>query len=165
MMNSNQSKILNLFKTRLAQATEKNELQGLKEKVLLKGDDADKVNFEREENLSLKLKWREALYIKKIEKAIKRIEEGNFGICQDCDGEIQEKRLLARPTAELCLTCKEERELEESHIIYAKKSHTTGKGIASNIVYLKDNSGVKDHVLEKNMKLAETVSIDVVSPN
>ena len=42
-----------------------------------------------------------------------RLEDGTFGICQECGGEISEKRLKARPIAILCIKCKEKQETEK----------------------------------------------------
>ena len=44
--------------------------------------------------------------LKDIEGALKRIEEGTYGICQYCKEPINEKRLLARPVASACIPCK-----------------------------------------------------------
>lgn len=41
-----------------------------------------------------------------IEKALKKIENGTYGVCQYCGGEIGEKRLEVRPTASSCVACK-----------------------------------------------------------
>jgi DnaK suppressor protein len=41
-----------------------------------------------------------------INKALKRIEDGEYGICKYCGKEIHPKRLLARPTASSCIECK-----------------------------------------------------------
>ncbi|HZJ41703.1 MAG TPA: TraR/DksA family transcriptional regulator [Patescibacteria group bacterium] len=43
-----------------------------------------------------------------IEKALERIEKGTYGICKYCHNSINEKRLVARPTAGACMTCKTE---------------------------------------------------------
>ena len=43
-----------------------------------------------------------------------RVEEGNINECEDCDGPIGIKRLLARPVTTLCIECKEEREEREA---------------------------------------------------
>jgi DnaK suppressor protein len=43
-----------------------------------------------------------------IEKALDRIEKGTYGICKYCHNAINEKRLVARPTAGACITCKTE---------------------------------------------------------
>ncbi len=43
-----------------------------------------------------------------VDAALARIEEGNYGICEGCGREIPIERLEARPTARLCVTCKQE---------------------------------------------------------
>jgi len=43
-----------------------------------------------------------------IEKALARIDKGTYGICKYCQNPINEKRLLARPTASSCISCKTE---------------------------------------------------------
>ncbi len=49
----------------------------------------------------------------KIDKALAKIEDGSFGICEDCEEQIHSKRLEARPETTLCIKCKEEEEREE----------------------------------------------------
>ncbi len=44
--------------------------------------------------------------LKDIDKALKRIEKGTYGICKYCGKEIGEKRLLARPVSSACISCK-----------------------------------------------------------
>lgn len=56
---------------------------------------------------------RRFLLAKKLDQALKRIEEGTFGECQECGDDIETKRLEARPTATLCVGCKEEQEKRE----------------------------------------------------
>ena len=46
----------------------------------------------------------------KIDQAIARLEDGSYGLCQECDGEIQAARLTALPFAPLCRDCQEETE-------------------------------------------------------
>lgn len=53
----------------------------------------------------------------KIELALRKIDEGTFGICEECDEPISQKRLAARPEAPLCIQCKEAQEKEEA--VYA----------------------------------------------
>jgi DnaK suppressor protein len=43
---------------------------------------------------------------KDIEKALKKIEDGTYGVCQYCHQPIDEKRLLARPASSACISCK-----------------------------------------------------------
>ena len=63
--------------------------------------------------MRLRLRNRESLYVKKVDEALRRIESGEFGLCECCDGDIEIRRLEARPTATLCIACKEEEEKKE----------------------------------------------------
>ena len=56
---------------------------------------------------------RERGLLDKIEKALSRLEDGSFGMCDSCGEEISAKRLEARPEATLCIQCKEEQERQE----------------------------------------------------
>jgi DnaK suppressor protein len=49
----------------------------------------------------------------KIQKALERIDNGTFGVCEECDELISLKRLEARPETTLCIRCKEEQERVE----------------------------------------------------
>lgn len=90
-------------------------------------DEIDAADIEKTNQLILKLKARNYHMKQKIGQALVRIHEGTFGICQDCGQEISEARLMARPTASLCIECKEENENTERHILYNRKSKTLGK--------------------------------------
>lgn len=80
-------------------------------------DEGDVTSAELETSMRMRLRNREALYAKKIDQALQRIQDGTFGECGDCGDAIEARRLEARPTATLCLHCKEEAErLEVSHI-------------------------------------------------
>lgn len=48
--------------------------------------------------------------LRKIELALKRIEEGTYGKCTDCGGRIPVARLDAKPSVSLCTSCQEEKE-------------------------------------------------------
>ena len=65
-------------------------------------------NYDREFSLGLASNERKALY--EIEDALKRIEEGTFGICDDCKCTITKIRLRAVPSARLCIKCQQKRE-------------------------------------------------------
>lgn len=100
----------------------------------LKGDDADVCTNQREQQIHIKLKGREVFFLKKIKQAIERIDNGEFGECSDCGQEISLERLKARPTASLCIYCKEEQEREENKVLYKKRSHTQGKELKNNVI-------------------------------
>ena len=70
----------------------------------------DQAAAEFEENLKLLFKARGDVQMMDLKDALDRIENGTYGICLDCDGEIPEKRLMANPTARLCIDCQSARE-------------------------------------------------------
>ena len=76
-------------------------------------DEIDQATTDIEQSMRMRLRNREILYIKKIDEALKRIEEGTFGECDACQEDIELRRLEARPTATLCVFCKEEQERKE----------------------------------------------------
>jgi len=47
----------------------------------------------------------------RIEAALRSIEQGTYGVCQDCEQEISEKRLKYNPNAQRCLACQEAAEV------------------------------------------------------
>jgi DnaK suppressor protein len=76
-------------------------------------DEVDLASTETGQTLSMRLRDRELVLLRKIEKTLKKIEDGEFGVCERCGEEIGFKRLEARPVAELCIRCKEELEKVE----------------------------------------------------
>ncbi|HAR44128.1 MAG TPA: conjugal transfer protein TraR [Bdellovibrionales bacterium] len=76
-------------------------------------DELDQATSDSEQYMRMRLRNREILYIKKIDEALKRIEEGVFGECDECGEPIEVRRLEARPTATLCVGCKEDAERKE----------------------------------------------------
>lgn len=65
-------------------------------------------NYDREFSLGLASNDRQSLY--ELDDALKRIEDGTFGICEDCEQLITKVRLKAVPQARLCVKCQEKRE-------------------------------------------------------
>jgi len=76
-------------------------------------DPTDQASMETDRNFDLRIKDRERKLIKKVDQAIRRIKEGEFGACEACGGDITVKRLQARPVTTLCIDCKTEQEQEE----------------------------------------------------
>ncbi len=70
---------------------------------------------------------REALYYKKVLKSLTKVDTEQYGMCDDCGGEISFTRLLARPTSEMCIICKEESEKEESQNYFERRSKSLGR--------------------------------------
>lgn len=73
-------------------------------------DPNDRASLESDRNFELRIRDRERRLIVKIQEAIKRIDDGVFGMCEVCTGPISEKRLLARPVTTLCIDCKTKQE-------------------------------------------------------
>ncbi len=79
-------------------------------------DEVDLASSEADQSMNLLLRDRERVLVKKIDKALAKIENGSYGICESCDEEIGFKRLEARPVTDLCIRCKEEQErMEKSY--------------------------------------------------
>lgn len=76
-------------------------------------DPLDRAMTEANTSIELRTRDRERKLISKIEKAIQKTEDGSYGICEECGDEITEDRLLVRPETTLCISCKEEQEIEE----------------------------------------------------
>lgn len=85
----------------------------MKDEVANFPDPSDRASLEEEFNLELKTRDRERKLIKKIEDALERLREQDFGYCEACGIEIGLKRLEARPTATLCIDCKTLSEIKE----------------------------------------------------
>lgn len=66
-----------------------------------------------------RLRDRDATLIKKIDKAIRRIETGDYNFCEECEAVIGAARLIARPETDLCIQCKEKQEHHEK--MYEKR--------------------------------------------
>ena len=76
-------------------------------------DPTDQAVAELDNNFLLRLRGREQKLLKKIDEAISRIDGGTYGVCESCGGQINSKRLEARPVTTLCIDCKIRQEEEE----------------------------------------------------
>ncbi len=76
-------------------------------------DPSDRASQEEEFSIELRTRDRERKLIKKIEDALERLRNDDFGYCEACGIEIGLKRLEARPTATLCIDCKTLSEIKE----------------------------------------------------
>jgi DnaK suppressor protein len=121
----------------------KNILLGEKERILNKcsdtttfkldtnelSDPVDEASVNLQTSQELRFRTREGILLKKINKALEKVERGVYGLCNECDCEIRYERLEARPVAELCILCKEESEMTEKSNFYQKRSKSLGKTI------------------------------------
>ena len=90
-------------------------------------DPVDEANSNIQASHELRMKNRELFYYKKLNQTLDRIKKGTVGICKECDGEINFERIMARPTAEMCISCKEESEMAEQNNFFHRKSKSLGK--------------------------------------
>src|SRR5210317_1153847 len=80
------------------------------------GDEAERATRETENSLELRTRDRYRKLIRKIDKALNRIEEGEYGYCEETGEEIGIERLEARPIATLCLDAQERWELRQRQL-------------------------------------------------
>ena len=80
------------------------------------GDEAERATRETENSLELRTRDRYRKLIRKIDKALVRIEEGDYGYCEETGEEIGLDRLEARPIATLCLDAQERWELRQKQL-------------------------------------------------
>ena len=109
---------LAFFKHRLTQM--ENELQKNADKTTetlrettVVPDPADRATIEEEHALELRTRDRERKLLKKVKAALKRIEDGDYGWCEETGEPIGVVRLIARPTATLSLEAQQRREIKQ----------------------------------------------------
>lgn len=76
-------------------------------------DPTDRASAESDRSFELRIRDRERKLLVKIKSAIERIDEGSYGICDECGDDISIKRLEARPVTTLCIECKTAQEQQE----------------------------------------------------
>jgi DnaK suppressor protein len=128
------SKQLNTLKDKI-QADRERVLNGFDdikaEKYHLNNDDrfdeVDQAASDYERSQMLRFRNRDVFYKKKLDKALEKFSLSEYGVCEECDETIKFERLFARPTAELCITCKDEAEREEQGNYIARQSKSLGQ--------------------------------------
>jgi DnaK suppressor protein len=105
-------KILLAWRTSLMEEVDRT-VTHLKDEAANYPDPSDRASQEEEFSIELRTRDRERKLIKKIEDALERLRDDDFGYCEACGIEIGMKRLEARPTATLCIDCKTLSELKE----------------------------------------------------
>lgn len=71
-------------------------------------DELDEVQHAAERELAIRNLDRESKLLRDVRSALRRIEDGSFGICLRCEEEISPKRLAAVPWASFCIACQEQ---------------------------------------------------------
>ncbi len=78
-------------------------------------DPADRATAESDRSFTLRIRDRERRLVRKVHAALGRMEDGTYGICEECGDDIGVPRLKARPVTRLCIVCKSRQE-EEEHL-------------------------------------------------
>ncbi|WP_164848487.1 TraR/DksA family transcriptional regulator [Halobacteriovorax sp. HLS] len=78
-------------------------------------DEADLAQSVINQQVTFNMRNRERAKLRQIEAALERIEDKTYGLCEDCDDPIGQKRLTNQPWTTLCITHAEERERELGH--------------------------------------------------
>jgi len=86
-------------------------IQGLKKGNESLPDPYDLAASEADTSMELAIRERDRLLLHSLREALARIERGRFGICESCGEAISIKRMLANPTAAVCIDCKAEEEM------------------------------------------------------
>ncbi len=91
----------------------KTTIAGLQDGTRNIPDIADRASEETDRALELRIRDRQRKLVAKIESALRRIDEGEFGYCKDTGEPISLRRLVARPTTTLSLEAQERHERRE----------------------------------------------------
>lgn len=141
--------------------SEEEVFEGKLSPVTAEGDEVDIVSVEKENQMDFRLKARNAIYLKKVRKSLQKIEEGTFGECEDCGAEISYNRLLARPTADLCIHCKEAEEKEENQLVHRNRSSVKHSGRVLPIEHLEKGFN-RDETATSNYQVSHMDYQDIV---
>ena len=145
-----ETSIIQNFKNLFLEILSEEEIfEGKLAPVSLEGDEVDIVTTEKANQMDFRLKTRNAIYLKKVRRALHKIDEGKFGECDDCGCEISHSRLLARPVADFCIVCKEAEEREESQTLNKNRNSSKSGNVLPIEVLMKgykgDETGTTSH--------------------
>lgn len=101
------------FKKRLLKSRDEilNKAKKLQEDSYTLGTDgiqdmADAASNSYNADILMRISDNDLILLKDIDNALDKIKNGTYGICEDCEEKIHEKRLEANPVARYCITCK-----------------------------------------------------------
>ena len=103
------------LKTQLEHLARKSEgsIAVLLNATVASADPLDRAALESERELAVHMMERDKKLMVKIKKALQKIDDRTFGICEECDEDIDIARLKLRPVTELCIQCKKQQERVE----------------------------------------------------
>ena len=128
MNNTDFERLKDTLQTKLATIVTGSDKRG--DIVIQQSADAlDQTQFAAERDLVVTLLNRDTKMSHRVKGALRRMEEGIYGICLTCDDPISVKRLQAVPWAELCLRCQERSDLTAAGVLGADHGHGVELGI------------------------------------
>lgn len=142
--------------------SEEENFEAMLSPVSLEGDEIDVVSTEKENQMDFRLKARNAVYLKKVRKSLHKLEDGTFGECEDCGAEISLNRLMARPTADLCIHCKEAAEKEENQLVHRNRDSVVHAGRVLPIEHLEKGYN-RDETSTSNFSVSHMDYQDIVN--
>ena len=127
-------KQLNFLKDKILGEIERIQSKALSERVQFaetasSGDEVDSANDNIIKHSELRFATRETLYLKKLKKTLDIIDTEDYGMCDECGCQINFQRLSARPTSNMCISCKEESERDEYQNYHGRKSKSLGTAL------------------------------------
>lgn len=114
------NKVLTSWRNEIIQGSS-STIDHLKEESSNKPDTTDRASIESERSLELRTRDRERKLLSKINKALKKLEDGSYGYCEETMQPISIKRLVARPIATLSVEAQEMHEKSEK--VYKEKEY------------------------------------------
>jgi len=93
-------------------------------------DPVDEASANMQASQEIRFATRETFLLKKINSTLLKLDDPEFGKCEECDSEIGFERLFARPVANQCITCKEESESVEKSNFFDRRSKSLGKTLS-----------------------------------
>jgi len=130
MLNAKRGELFLTLRREFGERLEEDALTSQDEKIEI-GDRSVSVLEEDVELGRLEMKRRE---LRRVDDALGRLDQGTYGVCEDCEAPIAEERLEIQLFATRCVECERRRELEERPI------ETTGRGFRSGFRDIRESS-------------------------
>jgi DnaK suppressor protein len=134
MLNAKRAELFVALRREFGERVEEDALTSQDEKIEI-GDRSVSVLGQDVELERLEMKRRE---LRRVDDALSRLDDGVYGVCEDCDAEIAEERLEILPLATRCVECERRREVE------AKRIETTGRGFRAGFRDIREGTEEED---------------------
>ncbi len=94
-------------------------------------DEADLASSDVELSMQARFKNKNNMFLRKIDEALERFNDGTYGFCDSCEANIGFKRLECRPVTDMCIDCKEEQEKSENGSVHGRQSKSLGRAFVT----------------------------------